>query len=55
VVTSALTTPYDVSPDDQRFIMTRIRGFATEDVEPPLILVENWLEEVKARMGSGGG
>ena len=25
-----------------------------EVVEPPLILVENWLEEVKARVGGGG-
>jgi serine/threonine protein kinase len=39
---------YDVSPDDQRFIMVRdIRADATP---APLILVENWFEELKARV-----
>jgi serine/threonine-protein kinase len=55
VSTSSWTTPYDISPDDQEFIMVRSRGVAPEDEPAPLILVENWLEEVRARMGSEGG
>jgi hypothetical protein len=53
--TSPLSTPYDISPDDQEFIMVRAKGAAPEAEQPPLILVENWLEELKARMGSQGG
>ena len=37
---------YDVSPDDQRFVMVRIEGAA--DTE--LILVENWFEELMERV-----
>ena len=36
---------YDVSPDDQRFVMERIEGAA--DTE--LILVANWFEELMER------
>jgi Tol biopolymer transport system component len=47
---SPLSTPYDVSPDDQRFIM--VRTLSSGSVErAPLILVENWLQEVEARVG----
>jgi serine/threonine-protein kinase len=35
---------YDVSPDGQRFLMTRRRGQASEQ----LVLVLNWFEELKA-------
>ena len=46
------STAYDVSLDDQRFIMVRTLPSA-EEVEPaPLILVENWSEEGKERMAS---
>ncbi len=40
---------YDVSRDDRRFVMLRIEdlGSATE-----LILVDNWAEELRQRMGS---
>ncbi|MCK5652839.1 MAG: serine/threonine-protein kinase, partial [Gemmatimonadetes bacterium] len=44
---------YDITSDDQEFIMVRAVGSA-EGVRPPMILVENWLEEVKARVGGGG-
>ena len=41
---------YDVTPDDQRFLMVRI---ARDDESPTrLILVENWFEELKERVGS---
>jgi len=43
--------PYDVFPDDQSFVMARIyRPEGEETVEPELILVQNWLEELKARV-----
>lgn len=46
----AVGRPYDISPDDQRFILVRTVG--TEEAAPaPLILVQNWFEELKARVG----
>jgi hypothetical protein len=45
-----IITLYDVTPDDQTFIGVRDIS-ATVTVEPPLILVEHWLEEVKERTG----
>ena len=40
---------YDVTPDDQRFVMIRTRG----DVEVvELIVVENFFEELKAKVGN---
>ena len=41
---------YDVSPDDQRFVMLRIVALSGADTE--LILVENWAEELRQRMGT---
>jgi serine/threonine-protein kinase len=43
-------TPFDISPDDQRFIMARLVR-AAEDGKPTFQLVENWFEELKAKMG----
>ncbi len=40
---------YDVTPDDQRFVMIRNRG-AEEENE--LIVVENFFEELKAKVGN---
>ena len=40
---------YDVSPDDQRFVMLRM---GTEGEDSQLILVTNWFEELRERMGS---
>ena len=42
---------YDVTPDDKRFIMLRA---VTDSVAPPnstLVVVDNWFEELKAKMG----
>ncbi len=39
---------YDVTPDDQRFVMIRNLG-AEEATE--LIVVENYFEELKAKVG----
>jgi Tol biopolymer transport system component len=41
---------YAVSPDDQRFIMVRDLG---EGTPATVILVENFFEELKAKVGSG--
>ena len=41
---------YDVSPDDQRFVMLRIGD--TETAAAELILVENWAEELRGRAGN---
>ena len=40
---------YDVSPDDQRFVMLRI---AAEFGSSELILVDNWFEELRQRFGN---
>jgi hypothetical protein len=41
---------YDVSPDDQRFLMgRRAIDAVAEGEDPELILVQNWFEELKAR------
>ena len=41
---------YDVSPDDQRFVMLRVGGSGDGDSE--LILVENWAQELMGRAGN---
>ena len=41
-------TPYAVSSDDQRFMMIRRAGAAQGE----LILVQNWFEELKAKVGN---
>ncbi len=41
---------YDVTPNDQRYVMIRVQGEGvTDDVE--LIVVENFFEELKAKVG----
>ena len=40
---------YDVTPDDQRFVMLRI---GDEDTSAELVVVVNWFEELLQRMGS---
>ncbi len=42
---------YDVSPDDQRFVMLRI-GDEERAAASELILVTNWFEELRQRMGN---
>ena len=46
---------YDITADDQRFLMTRFAIYTDEDVgdNRRLILVQNWFEELKQRVGSG--
>jgi eukaryotic-like serine/threonine-protein kinase len=41
-------TPFDVSPDDRRFLLIRERG-TSQSQAPPLVVIENWFEELKAK------
>ena len=46
----------DVSPDSQRFLAIRTSATASEGAPPPppqIVVVQNWLEELKARVPSG--
>ena len=43
---------YDVSPDDKRFVMVRA---ATGGQGTELVVVQNWFEELKGRVGGGTG
>ena len=40
---------YDVTADDQRFVMIRLRGGSAGDA---LVVVENFFEELKAKVGN---
>ena len=40
---------FDVAPDDKRFLMVRMRRGAETEAQV-LVVVENWIEEVKRRM-----
>ena len=41
---------YDITADDQRFLMARPLGNSV-GVDPTLIFVQNWFEELRQRMG----
>jgi Tol biopolymer transport system component len=41
---------YDVSPDDQRFLMIRSPSARGRAGHTSLVMVDNWLEEVRARL-----
>jgi Tol biopolymer transport system component/tRNA A-37 threonylcarbamoyl transferase component Bud32 len=43
---------YDIHPDGDRFVIARRTG--GETVEPYTVLVANWFEELRGRMGGGG-
>ncbi len=40
---------YDVGPNDQRFIMIQLEE---GDVESDIVMVLNWFEELKAKVGN---
>ena len=48
-MTGSGTAMYDLTLDDQRFVMARIED-AGFDVE--LVVVQNWFEELRQRMGN---
>lgn len=41
---------FDISPDDRRFIALRAAGSARINEVLDVVLVENWLEELKASL-----
>ncbi len=45
------STSYDVTDDDQRFLMARLAGTGETEDQSELIVVQNFFEEVKARLG----
>jgi eukaryotic-like serine/threonine-protein kinase len=52
LVTSAGVPYYDVTPDDQRFVMVRRAPAQQSAGAGQLIIVENWYTELKAKMGA---
>jgi hypothetical protein len=38
---------YDVSPDDQRFLMIRLASSDRTATPPQIVVVKNWTEELK--------
>ncbi len=45
--TGANGRTYDISPDGQRFLMFKAAG---ADQAPSMVVVLNWLEELKAKL-----
>jgi hypothetical protein len=43
-------TPFDISPDDKRFLMSRLVSASAAEAAT-FLLVENWFEEIKAKLG----
>ena len=41
----------DISPDDRRFLMVRNVPLGAQGEEPRLVLMQNFFEELKAKMG----
>jgi hypothetical protein len=41
---------YDVTPDDQRFVMLRSLDDSASKLPVQLVLVDNWMEELKAKL-----
>ena len=37
---------YDISPDDQRFLMIK-QGSSEQAAPPQIVVIQNWFEEVK--------
>jgi len=50
-LSASLATNYDISPDNQRFLMARPAVVANGEFIPQLIVVQNWIEEVKQALG----
>ena len=42
---------HDVRSDDEQFLMLRLSGLGEASVDARIILVQNWFEELKERMG----
>ena len=46
----AAVRPYDLSPDGDRFVMSRLADVGGVTASAELIVVLNWLEELKERV-----
>jgi serine/threonine-protein kinase len=48
------TVPYwDVTPDDRRFLMVKVGGLAQAPGAGQLVVVENWLQELRGKVETG--
>ena len=49
----AAAATYDVSPDGKRFLMIRRRDDEAAATPITLVVVQNWFEELKAKLAAG--
>ena len=47
-------TPFDISPDDRRFLMVRQVRAGSQGRPGEFVVIENWFEELKQRMAGSG-
>jgi len=47
-----ITGLYDITPDDQRFLMARVFREVETESESQLVVVQGWFEELRARLGN---
>jgi hypothetical protein len=45
---------YDVTADDQRFVMVRTAGLAGGTSQAHVVIIDNWFEELREKMRTGG-
>jgi Tol biopolymer transport system component len=45
---------YDVTSDDQRFVMVRTMGLAGGTSQAHVVIIDNWFEELREKMLTGG-
>jgi hypothetical protein len=50
LVPSNVVPRYDITPDDQRFIMSRVSAVSQAPGAGQLVVVDNWFTELKAKM-----
>ena len=52
IVSDPGVSHYEISPDDQRFLMIRLTLTVETGESGRFILVENWFEELREQMGN---
>jgi serine/threonine-protein kinase len=52
VVGSSVVPLYDLTPDDQRLLMVRLAAANQAPGAGQLVVVDNWIEEIKGKMGT---
>jgi serine/threonine-protein kinase len=53
LVPSALVPYYDLTPDDRDFIMVRFAGTNPDSAAGQIVVVEHWLQDVRAKVAQG--